>query len=104
MRLKTCVTLTRELQTQRPNEIEEMVRAALMKCARECWLGLYETNGFEAKLANGEDVDAGVTDFDDFQESRKQLDKIRAEFVKTSTTFTIKPNHKSRRAPTGAAE
>lgn len=80
MRLQNCAKLVEELATPRPKDVEEVIRHALMKAARECWLGLYETTGVEAKLIRGEEIESEESVFDDFQESRRQLDQIRAAF------------------------
>jgi hypothetical protein len=81
MRLSTCVTLVKELETPRPERIQEIVKMAVMAAARECWLGLYEATGLEARLSMGRHDDSRPYAFDDFEESRKRLDGIRAEFV-----------------------
>lgn len=51
-----------------------------MNTAQECWLGLYEATDTEAKLLHGKDIESDESIFTDFKESRKKLDKIRAEF------------------------
>ena len=79
-RLQSCAKLTEELTTQRPEHVEDLVRKALMNAARECWLGLYEATGTESKLVNGRKIESDESVFDDFQESRKHLDQIRANF------------------------
>ena len=53
-----------------------------MAAARECWLGLYEATGLEAKLCESEISDEQPYPFDDFDASRRRLDDIRAEFVR----------------------
>jgi hypothetical protein len=80
VKLQTCAKLTEELQKPRPKAIEDRIRQALMNTARECWLGLYEATDTESKLIHGKDIESDESTFADFKESRKQLDKIRAEF------------------------
>ena len=72
--------LVSELNTPRPDPIREVIGKAVMKSARECWLGLYETTAVEAKLAKGGDIDLGRSFITDFEQSRAHLDKIRSEF------------------------
>lgn len=81
MRLKSCSLIVAELETQRKKETEDGIRRAVMATARECWLGLYEATGLEAKLCKSEIADEQPYSFDDFDASRKRLDEIRAEFV-----------------------
>ncbi|WP_141397477.1 hypothetical protein [Polaromonas sp. AER18D-145] len=88
MRLQSCVKLTEELVTPRPKHVEEVIRAALMNAARECWLGLYEATGAEGKLIRGEEIESEASVFDDFQESRRHLDQIRASFKQTDASST----------------
>ncbi len=82
MRLRTSAKMVKELETPRSVKIQEIVRMSVMATARECWLGLYEATGLEVKLSNGEGNDLKPYAFDDFEESRKRLDEIRAEFIK----------------------
>lgn len=82
MRLKSCSLIVAELETPRRKETEEGVKVAVMAAARECWLGLYEATGIEAKLCESEISDEQPYPFDDFDASRRRLDDIRAEFVR----------------------
>jgi hypothetical protein len=52
-----------------------------MATARECWLGLYEATGLEARLCKSRIADEQPYSFDDFDASRKRLDAIRDEFI-----------------------
>lgn len=81
-RLQLCAKLTEELAIPRPKRVEDAVRTSLMGAARECWLGLYEATGAEAKLARREDIESDASVFDDFEESRRHLDKLRETHVK----------------------
>lgn len=79
MRLQSCALVVGELETPRKKETEEGIKSAVMATARECWLGLYEATGLEARLC----ASNGGTEqpyFDDFAESRKKLDEIRGAF------------------------
>ena len=87
MRLRTSATVVKALETPRPEKVQEAVRIAVMAAARECWLGLYEATGLEAKLSRGEGNDSKPYAFDDFEDSRKRLDKIRAEFVRDADSI-----------------
>lgn len=82
MRLKSCALLVAELEAPRKKETEDGIRVAVMATARECWLGLYEATGLEAKLCKSGNADEQPYAFDDFDASRKRLDDIRAEFVR----------------------
>ena len=82
MRLKSCALIVAGLETQRKKETEDGIRVAVMATARECWLGLYEATGLEAKLCKSGIADEQPYPFDDFDASRKRLDEIRAEFVR----------------------
>lgn len=86
MRLQTCATLVDELP--RSNEVEEVVRSAVIATARECWLGLFEATGLEAQLSKGHYNDSDPYAFDDFEESRRKLDQIRAEFTQTKDAMS----------------
>lgn len=81
IRLRTATTLVKELETPRPENIKDVVKMAVMVTARECWLGLYEATGLETRLSKGHYDDSEPYAFDDFEESRKKLDQIRASFV-----------------------
>jgi hypothetical protein len=87
MRLRTSATVVKALETPRPEKVQQAVRIAVMAAARECWLGLYEATGLEAKLSRGESNDSKPYAFDDFEDSRKRLDKIRAEFVRDADSI-----------------
>lgn len=93
MRLRTSATLVKELETPRPEQIQEVVRMAVMATARECWLGLYEATGLEARLSKDWHEDAEPYAFDDFEKSRKRLDRIQAEFVQNKES-TLRPENK----------
>jgi hypothetical protein len=82
MRLQSCSLIVAELETPRKKETEDGVRSAVMATARECWLGLYEATGLEAKLCKSGNADEQPYQFDDFDASRKKLDDIRASFVR----------------------
>jgi hypothetical protein len=69
-----------ELETPRNKETEDGIKTAVMATARECWLGLYEATGLEARLCKSNGGIELPYSFDDFAESRKKLDQIRAEF------------------------
>ena len=89
MRLHTAAILVKELDAPRPENIKTMVKQTVMVTARECWLGLYEATDLEAKLSKGEYDDSKPYSFDDFEESRKKLDKIRAGFVQASDVASV---------------
>ena len=80
-RLRTVAILLKELETPRPENVEEVVKMAAMATARECWLGLFEATGLEVRLSKGQSDDSKPFAFDDFEESRKKLDQIRASFI-----------------------
>jgi hypothetical protein len=80
-RLKSSSLIVAELETPRKQETEEGVKRAVMATARECWLGLFEATGIEASLCKSGNLDEQPYPFDDFDESRRRLDSIRAEFV-----------------------
>lgn len=82
MRLKNCALIVAELEAPRKKETEDGIRVAVMATARECWLGLYEATGLEAKLCKSGNADEQPYAFDDFDASRKRLDDIRAEFIR----------------------
>ena len=82
MRLQSCALIVAELETPRKKETEDGIRFAVMATARECWLGLYEATGLEAKLCQSGTADEQPYPFDDFDASRKKLDDIRANFVR----------------------
>ncbi len=84
MRLKSCALIVAELETQRKKETEDGIKDAVMATARECWLGLYEATGLEAKLCKSGIADEQPYSFDDFDASRKRLDEIRAELIEES--------------------
>lgn len=81
MRLNSCALIVAELKTQRKKETEDGIKEAVMATARECWLGLYEATGLEAKLCKSGIADEQPYSFDDFDASRKRLDEIRSEFI-----------------------
>jgi hypothetical protein len=83
MRLQTCATVVKELETPRSDRIREAVKMAVMATARECWLGLYEATGLEVRLSKGHHDDLEPYSFDDFDESRKKLDQIRAQYMQS---------------------
>lgn len=80
--LYTCGELVKELKTLRSQEINDLIRGALMKTAKDSWLGFYEATNVELRLTNGLDIDLDREVFSDFKESKKHLDQIRAEFEK----------------------
>lgn len=80
MRLQSCALVVGELETPRKKETEEGIKRAVMATARECWLGLYEATGLEARLCSSNGGTEEPYSFDDFAESRKKLDEIRAAF------------------------
>ncbi len=82
MRLQSSSLIVAELDTPRKKETEDGIRFAVMATARECWLGLYEATGLEAKLCKSGIADEQPYSFDDFDASRENLDDIRANFVK----------------------
>jgi hypothetical protein len=90
MRLQSCAPIVEELQTPRSPRIHDAVRGAVMAAARECWLGLYEATELEAALSKGAYSDSEPYAFDDFEESRKKLDQIRAEFMQTAESVSAK--------------
>jgi hypothetical protein len=88
MRLQSCAPIVEELQTPRSQRIQDAVRGAVMAAARECWLGLYEATELEAALSNGAYSDSEPYAFDDFEQSRRKLDQIRAEFMQTAESVS----------------
>jgi len=88
-RLRTAAALVKELETPRPENIKEVVKMAVMASARECWLGLYEATGLEARLSNGHHDDSEPYAFDDFEESRKKLDQIRDSFIQAKDFASV---------------
>lgn len=88
MRLQTSAILVEELKTPRPENIQMAVRLAVMATARECWLGFYESTGLESNLSRGDHDDSEPYAFDDFAESRKKVDQIRANFMKTKDSMS----------------
>lgn len=85
MRLHSCSILVEQLSTPRSQKIQEGVRMAVMAACRECWLGLFEATGLEARLSRGEKIGSDPYAFEDFEESRRKLDQIRSEFTKERT-------------------
>jgi len=81
--LYTSAVLVKELKTNRSDEINRLIRVALMKAARDCWLGFYEATRVESRLTNGLEIDLGSEVISDFEKSKKHLDQIRAEFEGT---------------------
>jgi hypothetical protein len=80
MRLQSCALIVAELETPRRKQTEDGIKTAVMATTRECWLGLYEATGLEARLCKSSGAGELPYSFDDFVESRKKLDQIRAEF------------------------
>jgi hypothetical protein len=89
MRLRRVAILVKELEIPRPDNIREVVKMAVMVTARECWLGLYEATGLEARLSKGNCDDSEPYAFDDFEESRKRLDQIRASFIQAKDFASV---------------
>lgn len=79
MRLQSCALLVAEMETPRDKETEDAIKAAVMRAARECWLGLYEATGLEVRLCKSGGANESPYSFDSFVESRMKLDEIRAE-------------------------
>ncbi|WP_039051121.1 hypothetical protein [Comamonas thiooxydans] len=79
-RLQSCALLVAEMETPRDKEAEDAIKAAVMRTARECWLGLYEATGLEVRLCKSGGANESPYSFDNFVESRMKLDEIRAEF------------------------
>ena len=69
--------LLEELQQKRSKHTESIISGAIMKTAKECWLGFYEATDLEIKMSQGKDVDLNRPIFSDFAESRKDLEEIR---------------------------
>jgi hypothetical protein len=84
MRLKICALIVAELETQLKTETEVAIKGAVMATARECWLGFYEATSLEAKFCKSGLTDERPYSFDDFDTSRKHLDEIRADFIKST--------------------
>ncbi len=85
--LRRSATLVRELETGRPEQVQETIRMAVMTAARECWLGMYEATGLEARLSKGQNDDSKAYAFDTFEDSRKELDEIRTKFVQSKESI-----------------
>jgi len=85
MRLRSCALIVGELETPRRKQTEEGIKLAVMATARECWLGHYEATGLEARLCKAKNGAEQPYSFDDFAESRKELDEIRANFLRESS-------------------
>lgn len=81
LRLQTCTKLTEEMATPRPQELQNAMKMALMRAARECWLGFYEAAGVERILTQNQDIESDEGEFGNFDQSRMHLDQIRAEFT-----------------------
>ena len=79
MRLQSCAVIVEELASPRKKETLEGVRTAVMATARDCWLGVYEATGIEAKLCRERGLEQPYS-VNDFTESRKKLDEIREKF------------------------
>jgi hypothetical protein len=95
MRLQSCALIVAELETPRKKQTEDGIKTAVMATARECWLGMYEATGLEARLCNSSGGSQLPYSFDDFAESRKKLDQIRAQFQREA-------GHTSQQPPSAA--
>jgi hypothetical protein len=80
MGLQSCALVVAELETPRKRQTEEGVKSAVMATARECWLGFYEATDLEIRLCKSNGGSEPPYSFDDFADSRKKLDEIRAAF------------------------